>query len=158
MKIICRPCVVVVLLVLTLSKASAFLVLSTSTSTTATASSSSFSLAAAQKTIPFVSDCKVLRNGAIQGFVRNHPTISNGVVTATSPLADRNSPKYNQIVVTKTGSKYNLGKGKGGTVVNGWTVPKPVAAARSNRQHLRPNKKIPVLCFASQKILKDDLV
>jgi serine/threonine protein kinase len=88
-------------------------------------------LAAAQQNIPLVSEWKVLRNGALQGLVKNHPTISNGDVITTSPLVDR-SPKNNQVVVTKTGSKYRLGKGVAVPVAkaNGASAPKPAVAAK----------------------------
>ena len=61
--------------------------------------------------IPTVQDWKVLKNGAVQGQVKNHPTIPNGDIITTSPLtADPDSLRDNSIVVTKSGSKYRLGK------------------------------------------------
>jgi serine/threonine protein kinase len=61
--------------------------------------------------IPIISEWEVKRNGAVTGVVRNHPTIPNGDVITTSPLADDlTALKDNELVATQSGSKYRLGK------------------------------------------------
>lgn len=65
-----------------------------------------------QAQIPLINEWEVKRNGSVTGVVRNHPSIPNGDVITTSPLAeDIDSLRDNQLVSTKSGSKYRLGKG-----------------------------------------------
>lgn len=64
--------------------------------------------------VPILENWRVGKNGVVVGVVRNHPTIPNGDRITTSPLqTDISSLKDNMMVVTKSGSKYMLGKGAG---------------------------------------------
>jgi serine/threonine protein kinase len=75
--------------------------------------------------IPVISEWEVKKNGSITGVVRNHPTIPNGDVITTSPLAaDVSKLQDNQLVSTKSGSQYRLGKSANG-------VAAPTSAAQS---------------------------
>lgn len=79
--------------------------------------------------VPILENWRLGKNGAVVGIVRNHPTIPNGDKITTSPLkTDAGSLKDNMTVVTKSGSKYKLGKGVGQAKVipaPAKSVPKP---------------------------------
>lgn len=61
--------------------------------------------------VPLINEWEVKRNGAVTGTVRNHPSIPDGDTITTSPLAeDLTKLRDNQLVSTKTGSKYRLGR------------------------------------------------
>ena len=91
--------------------------------------------------VPLINEWEVKPNGSIVGIVQNHPTIPNGDTITTSPLAgDLNALRDNQMVVTKSGSKYRLGRSiapppSKAAVVNGAkqaskpAVAKPAAVA-----------------------------
>jgi serine/threonine protein kinase len=57
-------------------------------------------------------DWKILKNGRVQGTIKNHPSIPDGDVITTSPISrpDKVAPK--KIVETSSGSKYQLGQPK----------------------------------------------
>lgn len=77
--------------------------------------------------VPFINEWEVKKNGSITGVVRNHPTIPNGDVITTSPLAeDLSMLRDNQLVATRSGSQYRLGR----AAVSAVPAPKP--AARSS--------------------------
>jgi len=78
--------------------------------------------------IPIINEWEVNRNGSVSGVVRNHPTIPNGDVITTSPLAaDTSTLKDNQLVATRSGSQYRLGKAnKKVDVVSSPVVPPAV--------------------------------
>jgi len=71
-------------------------------------------LSAQRGGVPVLEDWKILRNGAAYGTVSNHPSLPDGDVITTSPLADPKSSTDGTIVVTKSGSKYKLGSSKNG--------------------------------------------
>jgi serine/threonine protein kinase len=62
--------------------------------------------------VPTLDDWKVLRNGRVQGTIKNHPSIPDGDVITTSPISrpDKVAPK--KIVETASGTKYQLGQPK----------------------------------------------
>lgn len=61
--------------------------------------------------VPLINEWEVKPNGSIVGIVQNHPSIANGDTITTSPLAgDINALRDNQMVITKSGSKYRLGR------------------------------------------------
>ena len=110
MKISWKPSAIIVLL--SLSGSSAFVAPTSNTGILRTFSNPNNTRLAA---VPILENWKVGKNGAVVGVVKNHPTIPNGDRITTSPLKDDpSSLKDNQIVVTKSGSKYKLGKGVGG--------------------------------------------
>lgn len=86
--------------------------------------------------VPVLEKWKIGQNGAVIGVVKNHPTIPDGDRITTSPLkGDLSTLQDNQFVVTKSGSKYKLGKGLGSprkVAAQKPTVipPKPVPAAK----------------------------
>eukprot|EP00549_Striatella_unipunctata_P001048 CAMPEP_0118685568 /NCGR_PEP_ID=MMETSP0800-20121206/7321_1 /TAXON_ID=210618 ORGANISM="Striatella unipunctata, Strain CCMP2910" /NCGR_SAMPLE_ID=MMETSP0800 /ASSEMBLY_ACC=CAM_ASM_000638 /LENGTH=533 /DNA_ID=CAMNT_0006582499 /DNA_START=205 /DNA_END=1806 /DNA_ORIENTATION=- len=86
---------------------------STTSTTTTSSSSSSFSSSTAlyNSKIPTLENWKVTRNGGITGYVANHPTLDDGDLITTSPLANPDSSAANEgkIVMTESGSKYRLG-------------------------------------------------
>lgn len=102
------------------------------------------SLAAAP--VPLINEWEVKRNGAVTGVVRNHPTIPNGDVITTSPLADDylNSLRDNQLVETRSGSKYRLGRAANPAAAavvnnnNGIKAPLPMAQAAQQQQQQAP--------------------
>lgn len=58
---------------------------------------------------PILDDWKVLRNGRVQGVVRNHPTIPDGDTITTSPITQPESAARRRTVTTVSGSRYQLG-------------------------------------------------
>ena len=80
--------------------------------------------------VPVINEWEIKKNGSITGVVRNHPTIPNGDVITTSPLAtdDLASLRDNQLVSTKSGSQYRLGKSANGVVTPVATPPSTSAA------------------------------
>jgi hypothetical protein len=96
-----------------------------------------------QAQVPIVEDWEILRNGALRGQVKNHPTIPNGDVITTSPLADPASSKANGIVVTKSGSQYRLGKGKQQTE-SSTSKSSPISNARKQSAPPKPAAPSPV--------------
>jgi len=52
---------------------------------------------------------QILDNGSLVGSVRGHPTLTDGDVITTSPLARPDSARSNNMVATLTGSQYQLG-------------------------------------------------
>ncbi len=60
------------------------------------------------RALPVLDRWKVMPNGSIIGTVRNHPSIADGDVITTSPIADPDSAKPQGIVETASGSKYKL--------------------------------------------------
>ena len=101
---------IVSIVVLTTKRASAFLTPKGVSSVVSHKSPATF----LQAQVPIVEQWEILRNGALRGMVKNHPTIPNGDVITTSPLADPSASRNNGVVVTKSGSQYRLGTGKGG--------------------------------------------
>ena len=78
---------------------------------------------------PLINEWEVKRNGAVTGTVRNHPSIPNGDVITTSPLdEDLATLRDNQLVSTRSGSKYRLGRAAAS--VNGFKAPAATAAAK----------------------------
>ena len=81
--------------------------------------------------VPLINEWEVKPNGSIVGIVQNHPSIPNGDTITTSPLAGEiKGLRDNQMVTTKSGSKYRLGRSNAvapPVVVNGATA-KPAAA------------------------------
>jgi serine/threonine protein kinase len=69
--------------------------------------------------VPVLDDWKVLKNGRVQGTIKNHPSIPDGDVITTSPISrpDKVAPK--KIVETSSGSKYQLGQPKTAGAANG---------------------------------------
>jgi hypothetical protein len=59
--------------------------------------------------VPVLEDWKLLSNGRIVGKVKNHPSIPDGEVITTSPLAKPNTAAPRRTVSTSSGSKYQLG-------------------------------------------------
>ena len=53
---------------------------------------------------------QVLDNGSVVGSVRGHPTLNDGDIITTSPLATPGNAKSAEVVQTLSGSKYKLGK------------------------------------------------
>ena len=62
--------------------------------------------------IPVVDQWRVLKNGAVVGVVKNHPTIRDGDTITTSPLKAPASATARGLVETRSGSKYRLGTPK----------------------------------------------
>jgi len=59
---------------------------------------------------PQIDDWKVLTNGRVVGRVKFHPSIPDGEVITTSPLAKPELAGKGKTVTTGSGSKYSLGK------------------------------------------------
>lgn len=59
--------------------------------------------------VPVLEDWKILGNGRVVGRVKNHPSIPDGEVITTSPLAKPSSAGPRRTVATASGSKYQLG-------------------------------------------------
>lgn len=63
---------------------------------------------------------QLLENGSLVGSVRGHPSLGDGDVITTSPLARPDTARMNNMVATMTGSQYQLGSPMGsGTVIVG---------------------------------------
>jgi serine/threonine protein kinase len=60
-------------------------------------------------TIPKLDEWKTLKNGSIQGRITNHPSIPDGDTITTSPIERTYNAGAKRLVVTYTGSKYQLG-------------------------------------------------
>ena len=90
--------------------------------------------------VPVINEWEIKKNGSISGVVRNHPTIPNGDVITTSPLAieDLTSLQDNQLVSTKSGSQYRLGKSANRVVTSVPTPPANSAAAKKPAGTSRP--------------------
>jgi serine/threonine protein kinase len=58
--------------------------------------------------LPMLDKWKVLPNGSVIGTVSNHPSIDDGDVITTSPLANPDGAKGQAFVETASGSKYKL--------------------------------------------------
>ena len=58
--------------------------------------------------IPQLDQWRVLANGSVVGTVENHPTIADGDVITTSPLAGTHTASQQAIVTTASGSRYKL--------------------------------------------------
>ncbi|KAL3936948.1 MAG: hypothetical protein SGBAC_007834 [Bacillariaceae sp.] len=103
--------------------------------------------------VPIIENWKLGKNSAVVGVVRNHPTIPNGDRITTSPLkTDLSTLKDNMTVVTKSGSKYKLGKAGGPVKViksppqaspkaapRAASKPAPVAAPVKQEKAARPS-------------------
>jgi Protein kinase domain len=59
--------------------------------------------------VPILNDWKVLTNGRVVGTVKNHPTIPDGDIITTSPIARPDQANESKIVTTISGSRYKLG-------------------------------------------------
>lgn len=59
-------------------------------------------------TVPRLDQWRVLPNGSVVGTVENHPTIADGDVITTSPLAGADVASRLAIVTTASGSRYKL--------------------------------------------------
>ena len=59
--------------------------------------------------IPMLENWKILGNGRMVGSVRNHPSIPDGQIITTSPLAKPEMAGPRKTVSTNSGSKYRLG-------------------------------------------------
>jgi hypothetical protein len=53
---------------------------------------------------------QLLDSGSVVGSVKGHPTLNDGDIITTSPLASRGDVRTQAIVSTLTGSQYMLGK------------------------------------------------
>jgi len=60
---------------------------------------------------PRIDEWLVLKSGAIQGTISNHPTLPDGYEITTSSLDPKSTIRDNALVVTSSGSKYKLLKG-----------------------------------------------
>lgn len=60
--------------------------------------------------LPILNDWKVLTNGRVVGTVKNHPSIPDGDIITTSPIARPDQVNESKIVTTVSGSRYKLGK------------------------------------------------
>eukprot|EP00980_Cylindrotheca_fusiformis_P002656 scaffold622_cov102-Cylindrotheca_fusiformis.AAC.5 len=88
--------------------------------------------------VPVLENWRVGKNGAVIGIVSNHPTIPNGDKITTSPLkTDAAALKDNMLVVTKSGSKYKLGKGVA------QPKPKPIPAPAKSIPKPTPKPSAP---------------
>lgn len=86
---------------------------------------------------PILNDWQVLKNGSVEGTVKNHPVIDDGDTITTSPVTDPDNAKANAIVVTVSGSKYKLGKpAKGNKPPLSASLP-PAPASPNNAQAAR---------------------
>lgn len=84
---------------------------------------------------PLIEDWKLLTNGRVVGKVKNHPTIPDGEVITTSPLAKPDIAGKGKTVTTGSGSKYSLGlPAVRAGLVNG----------KSNKKETRNGAKSPV--------------
>lgn len=88
-----------------------------SSSTSSSFVSSQRSLMSVRKTTtaltmqtPLINNWKVLKNGRVVGTVKNHPSIPDGDIITTSPLAAPDLADRRKLVETKSGSKYQLGE------------------------------------------------
>jgi hypothetical protein len=54
-------------------------------------------------------DWQILDNGSVVGSVRGHPSLNDGDIITTSPLADPRNVQGATMVTTLTGSQYMLG-------------------------------------------------
>jgi hypothetical protein len=52
---------------------------------------------------------QLLDNGSVVGSVRGHPTLNDGDIITTSPIANPRNARNTGTVTTLTGSKYQLG-------------------------------------------------
>lgn len=59
--------------------------------------------------VPVLDDWKVLTNGRVQGTISSHPSIPDGDVITTSPISRPDLATPKKVVVTQSGSKYQLG-------------------------------------------------
>ncbi len=86
--------------------------------------------------VPLINEWQVRSNGALVGTVKNHPSIPNGDTITTSPLAeDISNLRENQLVATKSGSKYRLGKAAAINGVNASAAtPKKQAVVTTTQQ------------------------
>jgi hypothetical protein len=62
-----------------------------------------------QLDVTTLDEWQVLDNGSVVGSVRDHPTLSDGDIITTSPLANPGSVRDSGTVTTMTGSLYKLG-------------------------------------------------
>ena len=62
-----------------------------------------------QLEVTTLDEWQVLDNGSVVGSVRDHPTLTDGDIITTSPLADPQSVRSAGTVTTFTGSQYKLG-------------------------------------------------
>ena len=58
--------------------------------------------------IPVLDEWQIMPNGSIIGTVKNHPSIEDGDVITTSPIANPLTAKPQTVVKTATGSQYRL--------------------------------------------------
>lgn len=65
--------------------------------------------AASNLDITTLEEWQVLDNGSVVGSVRGHPSLGDGDIITTSPLADPSSIKPLATIKTLTGSEYKLG-------------------------------------------------
>ena len=106
----------VYLVLLVESRTRAFLlhpILTRTTTTTTTTRTASAQLRRSSSrlwssVIPVLDQWQVMPNGSIIGTVKNHPSIQDGDVITTSPIADPQAAKPQIVVQTATGSQYRL--------------------------------------------------
>jgi hypothetical protein len=60
--------------------------------------------------ITTLDEWQLLDNGSIVGSVRGHPTLRDGDIITTSPIARPDAARSNNMVATLTGSQYKLGR------------------------------------------------
>jgi len=89
--------------------------------------------------IPVMDNWRVLRSGKLTGVVSNHPTYGDGEVITTSKLADPKSSEDGVVVVTISGSQYQLGKQFGATKA----APKKNGTAAPSKKVMAPKKVAP---------------
>lgn len=63
--------------------------------------------------ITTLDEWQLLDNGSIVGSVRGHPTLRDGDIITTSPIARPDAARSNNLVATLTGSQYKLGRPMG---------------------------------------------
>eukprot|EP00957_Ditylum_brightwellii_P032492 2462406-Ditylum_brightwellii.AAC.1 len=89
--------------------------------------------------IPVMDNWRVLRSGKLTGVVSNHPTYGDGEVITTSKLADPKSSEDGVVVVTISGSQYQLGKQFGAAKA----APKKNGTAAPSKKVMAPKKVAP---------------
>jgi len=119
--------------------------------TSRSSSSTSTSLSAK---IPKIDEWEVLKSGAIQGTISNHPTLPDGYEITTSPLDETAILKDNNLVKTASGSKYKLLKALPQKQKNNAKKTKPVAVVAKSKPAVKQKEKpvaVPVPVVAKPK-------
>ena len=104
--------------------------------------------------IPKIDEWTILKSGAVQGTVSNHPELPDGYEITTSPLdAKKGRAKNNVIVVTASGSKYKLL-----TTLDTTTAPTPTPVKKKKPVKKKASLKIPTPVVAAVKQKKKEKV